>query len=207
MSCTTHYGLEHFPALLEAHDRAQALAKLNFIFFDDASQFEQSADKLAEALNTDIGWIRQHTEYGEAERRWSAAGRPGGLLLRSPTLEVAEHWIISRPRDAPEPTQEISAFVTESRHAARSAQRLRRIVRGSMFTLLVGIILGLVGWINEAYLKERWNWYTAMRPYRVANFDRYVLTPQALRALKPGDTFRECAKDCPEMVVVPAGEL
>ena len=69
MSCTTHYGLEHFPALLEAHDRAQALAKLNFIFFDDASQFEQSADKLAEALNTDIGWIRQHTEYGEAERR------------------------------------------------------------------------------------------------------------------------------------------
>ena len=59
----------------------EELAKLNFIFFDDATQFEQSADKLADALQTDIGWIRQHTEYGEAERRWSAAGRPRGLLL------------------------------------------------------------------------------------------------------------------------------
>jgi len=35
----------------------------------------------------------------------------------------------------------------------------------------------------------------------------YVLTAEAERALKPGDFFRECAKDCPEMVVVPAGEF
>src|SRR4029079_16241707 len=35
----------------------------------------------------------------------------------------------------------------------------------------------------------------------------YVLTPEAERALKPGDTFRECAKNCPEMVVVPAGSF
>ena len=62
------------------------------------TRFEASADQLAEALQTDIGWIRQHTEFGEAARRWSAAGRPGGLLLRSPVLEVAEHWIASRPR-------------------------------------------------------------------------------------------------------------
>jgi hypothetical protein len=85
----------------------EKLAKINFIFFEDETQFEQSADKLADALQTDIGWIRQHTEYGEAERRWSAAGRPSGLLLRSPTLEVAEHWIVSRPRGAPEATKEI----------------------------------------------------------------------------------------------------
>ena len=58
---------------------------------ENATRFETSADQLADALQTDIGWIRQHTEYGEAERRWSAAGRPSGLLLQSPTLEVAEH--------------------------------------------------------------------------------------------------------------------
>jgi hypothetical protein len=80
----------------------EELAKLNFIFFDNETQFEQSANNLADALQTDIGWIRQHTEYGEAERRWSAAGRPRGLLLQSPTLELAEHWLVSRPRGAPE---------------------------------------------------------------------------------------------------------
>ncbi len=46
-----------------------------------------------------------------------------------------------------------------------------------------------------------------MRPYRVANIGPYVLKPEAERALKSGGTFRECAKDCPEMVVVPAGEF
>src|SRR5262249_47208994 len=73
--------------------------------------------------------------------------------------------------------------------------------------LLVGIILGLIGWINEAYLREQAHWYWTMRPYRVANFDHYVLEPEAERALKSGDVFEECAKDCPEMVVVPAGEF
>ena len=76
----------------------EALRRLNFIFFDDPQRFEASTDKLAEALQTDIGWIRNHTEYGEAARRWSAGGRPSGLLLRSPTLEAAERWIASRPR-------------------------------------------------------------------------------------------------------------
>ena len=46
-----------------------------------------------------------------------------------------------------------------------------------------------------------------MRPYRVANVDPYVLKPEAERALKPLESFRECAKDCPEMIVVPAGEF
>jgi nucleoside 2-deoxyribosyltransferase len=69
----------------------EALAKLNFIFFDNPAQFEQSADKLAEALNTDISWIRLHTEFGEQARRWASAKSPNGLLLRSPALEQAEH--------------------------------------------------------------------------------------------------------------------
>ena len=39
----------------------EALRRLNFIFFDDPAQFEASADRLAEALQTYIGWIRQNT--------------------------------------------------------------------------------------------------------------------------------------------------
>jgi len=53
----------------------EALRRLNFIFFDDSSQLEASADKLAEALQTDIVWIRDHTKFGEAARGWTAAGR------------------------------------------------------------------------------------------------------------------------------------
>ena len=83
----------------------EALAKLNFIYFDYEARFEESADRLAQALDTDIDWIRQHTEIGQEARHWSLANRPTGLLLRSPALEVAEQWIASRPEGAPAPTE------------------------------------------------------------------------------------------------------
>jgi formylglycine-generating enzyme required for sulfatase activity len=190
----------------------EALAKLHFIFFDDAERFEQSADLLAEALNTDIGWIRKHTEYGEAERRWSAAGHPMGLLLHPPTLEVAEHWIISRPRAAPEPTVDIRRFIVESRRTARAAHRLRRLVRVSMFTLLTGIILSLFAWMNQSYVAAQLRWYRTERPFLTTIVWPYVLRPRAEQELKPGNSFRECAADqktnyCPQMIVVPAGSF
>jgi formylglycine-generating enzyme required for sulfatase activity len=43
--------------------------------------------------------------------------------------------------------------------------------------------------------------------YRMDNFDRYVLTAERERALKPLEVFRECAEKCPEMVVIPAGRF
>jgi hypothetical protein len=115
----------------------EPLRRLNFIFFDDPTQFETSADRLGEALQTDIGWIRRHTDYGEAARQWSANGRPGGMLLRSPSLEEAERWIASRPRGAPEPTAETLAFITGSR---RGATRRRNILTGS---LAIGLVVAL----------------------------------------------------------------
>ena len=181
------------------------LRRLNFIFFDDPARFDDRIDRLVDALQTDIGWIRQHTEYGEAERRWAAAGRPRGLLLQSPTLEVAEYWVASHPMGAHEASAEIRAFIAVSRQRARAAQRLRRVVQASIFTLLVGIILGLVAWINQEYIKEEINWVFVMRPYMVANFRPYVLTREAERALRPLQSFRECAKHCPEMIVIPSG--
>jgi WD40 repeat protein len=134
----------------------EALRRLNYIFFDDATRFETSADALAEALQTDIGWIRQHTEFGEAARRWSVAGRPGprGLLLRSPVLEQAERWIAARARSAPEPTEETQAFIAESRRA--TTQR-RNIVTGSLGAgLLIALVLaGLAFWQRGVAIEER----------------------------------------------------
>jgi formylglycine-generating enzyme required for sulfatase activity len=120
---------------------------------------------------------------------------------------VAEYWIASRPRGAPEPTKEIQAFVAASRRGARVAQRLRRMVIASMFTLLVGIVLGLLGWINQSLIADQWRWWTVTRPYAAAQIWPHVLTAAREQALKAGDSFKECAIDCPEMIVVPAGSF
>jgi tetratricopeptide (TPR) repeat protein len=132
----------------------EALRRLNFIFFDDPADFEVSADRLAEALRTDIGWVRQHTEYGEVARRWVSGGRPGGLLLRSPALEEAERWIASRPQSAPEPTADTQAFVAESR---KGATKRRNILTGSLAAgLIVALVLaGLAFWQRQVAVQER----------------------------------------------------
>jgi formylglycine-generating enzyme required for sulfatase activity len=184
-----------------------ALRRLNFIFFDDPNQFDASADRLADALQTDIVWIRDHTKFGEAARGWSAAGRPNGLLLRTPALEMAEYWIASRPRGAPEPTQDVRTFISASRQGARSAQRIRRTAQGSIFALMMAVILGLIGWIKQDFVIAQWRWYTVTLPYALSQVQPHVLSAASERALKPGQSFKECAQDCPEMVVLPAGSF
>jgi formylglycine-generating enzyme required for sulfatase activity len=62
--------------------------------------------------------------------------------------------------------------------------------------------------MNEKHLKEQWRWFTVIRPLHAgARWRPHVLDAAAERALKPGDSFKECAEDCPEMVVIPAGEF
>jgi WD40 repeat protein len=95
------------------------LRRLNFVFLDNYAHFEVSVDRLAEGLETDIEWIRRHTQFGEFALRWEAAGcpGPGGLMLRPPLLSDAEAWLGLRPRNAPEPTEIVRAFIAKSREA------------------------------------------------------------------------------------------
>jgi formylglycine-generating enzyme required for sulfatase activity len=198
----------------------EPLQLLNFIFFDDPAGFEASADALTEALQTDIGWIRRHTEFGEAARRWTATGRPDALLLRPPVLEEAEYVMAHRPDRAPPPTLEAQNFVAVSRKAETLSRTRRRRIQVLIYALLAGTIVGLIGWINQAYIAEQITYYRTVRPFAAANIWPYVLSDAAERALKPQSTFKECAAPaggvtsqiapddyCPEMVVVPAGSF
>ncbi len=94
----------------------------------------------------------------------------------------------------------------------RRAERERRIqrrrvrqVQAVIYALLLAVIGGLIGWINQDYLKERINWFLTMRPYMLAQVRPYVLSAAAEYELRPSDSFKECAKDCPDMIVIPVG--
>jgi formylglycine-generating enzyme required for sulfatase activity len=76
----------------------------------------------------------------------------------------------------------------------RRGQMLRRAGAYSVPALLA-ISLLVVMWMSQSYV----NWFINVGPY--------VLTAEAERALKPKNTFSECAKDCPKMIVIPPGEF
>ena len=192
----------------------ERLRRRQFIRFDTAPGIIRPLGELAEALRQDVEWVREHTRIGELAGRWDARGRPESLLLRSDDLPAAQSWLESRNPDAPAITDLMRTFIaaskeTELAYLAKSNAAQRRIIL--MQTLvslsLVGVILGLVGWMNQDYLKQQWRWYTITRPYMLAQIRPHVLTSAAERALEPGDSFKECANDCPEMVVVPAGSF
>ena len=98
-------------------------------------------------------------------------------------------------------------FISQGIECERKARRREQRVRAVAYGALVGIIIGLIGWINQSYIKEQMNWYLTMRPYMLTSVRPYVLSLEAERALNVGQSFRECAKDCPEMIVIPAGKF
>jgi formylglycine-generating enzyme required for sulfatase activity len=87
----------------------------------------------------------------------------------------------------------------------RAVARRRRRVQALVGVLGFAILAGVIGWMNQDYLLERWRWFTTIRPYMMSEFRPHVLSAEVEQALRPKDTFRECAKDCPELVVVPVG--
>ena len=139
-------------------DRAvpEALQRLHFVFLDDEASFDDSIGQLAEALDTDIHWVRKHTEYGELAQRWVMAGRPGprGLLLTSSVLEEAERWIASRPASAPPPTEATQAFIAESRRAATRRRKILSTSLGAGMAVALGLA-GLALWQRGIAVEQR----------------------------------------------------
>ena len=164
-------------------------------------------DKLRNWIAAEREFLAWRTGLEAARRAWQATLdtlKNEDALLMGAALTQAQSWLAKRRDDLPVIDRD---FIDQSsRHERRARSRARR-VQALVYVLLVGSIAGLIGWINQSYLREQLNWYTIVRPYMLQQVRPYVLTAAAERALKPGDSFRECAKDCPEMVVVPAGEF
>jgi formylglycine-generating enzyme required for sulfatase activity len=158
-------------------------------------------------LTEDAGLLAVLEGVKRASRDWAANNRTRAWLSHQADRLAAAERLTARPDLAANLDPTDQAYIASCRKAETDAKRGRRLLQGTIYALLVGIILGLLGLINEAYIREQVNWYWTMRPYMLAQVRPYVLGHDAEQALKPGQAFRECAKDCPEMVVVPAGEF
>jgi formylglycine-generating enzyme required for sulfatase activity len=162
--------------------------------------------KLRDWIAAEREFLAWRTGLEAARRTWQATPdiSKSDALLMGAGLTQAQSWIEKRREDLPVLDRD---FIDQSTKRERKATARAARMRALIYVLLVGIIASLVGWINQEYVKEQIHWHMTMRPYMVANVGPYVLKPEAERALKPLASFRECAKDCPEMVVVPAGEF
>jgi formylglycine-generating enzyme required for sulfatase activity len=162
--------------------------------------------KLRAWITAEREFLAWRTGLEAARRAWQATpdSSKDEALLMGAAQTQAQRWLGKRREDLSAVARD---FIDQSTRRDRRARNRSRRVQALVYLLLVGSIAGLIGWINQAYLKQQLNEHTTVQPYMKAQIRPFVLTAAAERALKPGDSFRECAKDCPEMVVVPGGEF
>jgi formylglycine-generating enzyme required for sulfatase activity len=166
-------------------------------------------EKLREWIAAEREFLAWRSGLEAARRAWQAM--PDAIkhnaLLMGAALAQGQSWLATRAEYLPKLDREFIGQSIERERKARARAHRGRVL---VYMLLLGIIAGLIGVINEDYVREQWTRYMIQRPFATANILPYVLSPEGEQVLEPGRTFRECAPDkdyCPEMVVVPAGEF
>ena len=156
-------------------------------------------------LAEDSGLLGVMEGVKRASRDWAAHGKGAAWLTHTGERLKAAEQLAQRPDLTAnlEPTDR--DYLAACRKAEQVATRRRHRVQALFGVLAFAILAGAIGWLNQDYLREQWRWFRTIRPYMLAQIR--PLTAEAEQALKPKDVFRECVKDCPEMVVVPAGKF
>jgi len=125
----------------------EALAKLNWIFFREQDDFNQSFQSLLKALDTDLDWVHDHTRLLVRAAEWDREKRDSSYTLRGRDLKEAEAWLSVSPDKEPTPTGLQTQYILVSRKAATNRQR---ILFGSVAAaVLVAVILSLVAYFQN----------------------------------------------------------
>lgn len=88
------------------------------------------------------------------------------------------------------------AYLKACEQAARQVKQRQRRARALVGVMMMALVAGLAAWWQQDWLRER--------VYALRTVD--TLGAAQEKALKPGQSFKECS-DCPEMIVIPAGHF
>lgn len=117
-------------------DIPKAIGDIHLLPVGRAYDPEKDLDALITALNTDRGWIRQHTRLTDRALEWINKDRPSDMLLRGSALKEAIAWKDSRPRSAPAPGKDVMDLILQSQRASARRQKLMTVGAGAVAVAL-----------------------------------------------------------------------
>lgn len=130
------------------------LASLNWIFFRETDNFDEAMQKLIAAINTDLGWVSQHTNLLSRANEWNTKKRDDGYLLHGGELQEAEAWLSQASESKqPQPTQLQREFIFTSRQDDVKRQRQRLIMVST--ALVVSVVLAIAAAILGVEAKRQ----------------------------------------------------
>lgn len=129
----------------------EAIRKINFVDFTNPSDFDARMGDLAQALSTNLGWVKDHTRLAALAQRWLDRDRESDLELRGKELKDAEKWLAAKPEVAPEPTAVQREFLVHSRRM----QNRRRGIWATGLAASAAAVAALVFFTMQATRQTR----------------------------------------------------
>lgn len=119
------------------------LASTNWVYMRPRKErFEKSMPQLVDSIQTDLGWVKQHTRLFQRALEWNHK-KSSIHFLQGTDLEEAERWMMESTLEAGREVTPIQAeYIRESRKPA--TQRQRNFTIGVALVLVFSIILALV---------------------------------------------------------------
>src|SRR5262249_14089410 len=120
-------------------------------------------DKLRNWIAAEREFLAWKTGLEAVRRVWQDTpdSTKNEALLMGAALTQAQSWFAKRKDDLSVIDQ---IFIDHSSHREKRARSHARRVQALVYVLLTGSIAGLIGWINQSYLRERLSRYTKVRP-------------------------------------------
>jgi len=120
----------------------EKLAATNWVYLREHDSYEATIPKLIESIQTDLGWVRQHTRLLQRATEWDRKDRNNSFLLQGADLEDAERWMTEA---AAQPNREVFSLQAEYISAGRTAaiKRQRNVLIGISLALVVSVVLAI----------------------------------------------------------------
>jgi len=133
----------------------EKIAATNWVYLREQDKFETTIPKLVESVNTDLGWVRQHTRLLERAIEWEKKKKGNGYLLQGGDLEDAEHWMTESTAQTNRhvlPKQ--AEYIQTSREVAGKNQR--RVLIAVSLLAVAAVVLGIFALFsrNQAKVAE-----------------------------------------------------
>ncbi|MEL6148873.1 MAG: TIR domain-containing protein, partial [Chloroflexota bacterium] len=125
-------------------DNWNAVARHNWISFAEGEDFEKNLNKLLQAIDTDLEYIKEHTRLLVRAAEWEERGYNNNLLLIGSEITEAEDWLHVSSSKEPPPAPLHSEYIVASRReeVVRQRRRMALVTTGLVVSLLLAVLAG-----------------------------------------------------------------
>ncbi len=151
----------------------EKVAATNWVYMREQDDFDATLPKLIDAINTDLGWVRQHTRILQRATEWNNQKRNPSFLLRGTDLDEGEKWMSESTQHPGRQVLPLQAeYIRTSRKEAIKRQR----------TLLVGVSLAMIISLFLAVV-ALFQWQAANANEKLANANAKLANNNAATAV------------------------